>query len=93
MLAGSGLLPATRSIIAAISRSPEPVEGERSDVGSSDPRRLESGRYVMISSTPKRFDPVHCPTEHFKARRINPMHVLKDHQHRMLARLMTSIVR
>jgi hypothetical protein len=30
-------------------------------------------------------DPVHRPTEHFQARWIDPVRILDDHQHRILA--------
>ena len=48
--------------------------------------RSNSGRNVTISSTRKVLDPVHGPTERFQARRVGPMRILEDHQHRILAR-------
>ena len=38
------------------------------------------------SAARKGANPVHDPTEHFEARRVGPMRVLEDHQHRSLAR-------
>ena len=46
---------------------------------------VNSGRKVTISSTGSVFILVHSPAECFDARRIDPMHILEDHQHRTVA--------
>ena len=56
MLAGSGLLPGTWSMMAAISRCPAEVSADTSDRPSHG--GSNSGRKVIISSTPTLlFDP------------------------------------
>ena len=64
----------------------EPVEGECSDVRPSDPRRLELRSVRDDQQHAKSSYPVHRPTERFKARRVDPMRILEDHQHRIGSR-------
>ena len=61
----------------------EPIESESSDVGSSNPRRLELRSVGDNQQHPKCSQPVHCATERFQARWVDPMHVLENHQHRI----------
>ena len=51
----------------------------------SHPRRVELGTERDDQQYRKGFNPVHDPTEHFQARRIDPMRILEDHQHRLQA--------
>ena len=48
----------------------------------SDPGRLKFRPERHDQQHAKACDPVHDPTEHFQARGIGPMRILKDHQHR-----------
>ena len=84
-LAGSGLLPETRSIIAAISRSPSRLSVSSGDVGPSNPRRLELRSIGDDQQAPRGLlfaDP--SATNSFETRWVDPMHVLENHQHRIL---------
>ena len=81
MLAGSGLLPVTRSIMAAISRSPSRLRVSAVTYGRPIHGGSNSGRYVTISSTPRVRNPVHGSTERFQARWVDPMRILENHQH------------
>ena len=49
------------------------------------PRRVELRTESYDEARPKVFNSVHSPVERLKARRINPMYILEDHQHRLLA--------
>ena len=69
--------------MAAISRSAEPVEGECGDMRPSNPRRLELRPERDDQQHAKGSHPVHRPTERFKARGVDPMRILENHQHRI----------
>ena len=45
-----------------------------------------SGRKVTINSTGRLRDPLDDEVEQFARGRVDPMRVLEDHQHRLLAR-------
>src|SRR5580693_1084678 len=51
----------------------------------SHPRRVELGAERHDEQRRKRFNPVHGPAEHLQARGVDPVQVLEDHQHRLLA--------
>ena len=85
-LSGIGLFSATPSIMASTSRSAirlivrgvtccRPIQGG-----------TNSGRNVARSNTAQGSDPVHCPAERFQGRRVGPVRILEDHQHRPDAR-------
>ena len=57
----------------------EAIEAECSDVGSSDPGRLEFPSVWTISNTPSPLQPINCATERLQARWVDPMHVLENH--------------
>src|SRR5262249_29655200 len=59
------------------------IEIECSNVGSPNPRRLELWTGVNNQQHPERPQPIHRPTQRLQARRVSPMHVLKNHQHRL----------
>ena len=83
MFAGSGLLPTTPSMMAAMSRSPSRLSVRRSHAAvRSTAARTRAGS-VTTSSTRRVLNPVHCPTESFQARGIGPMRILEDHQYRL----------
>ena len=85
ILAGSDLFPTTPLIIAPMSRSPSRLMVRARDVRPSDPRRLELGperddqQYAEGLVFGLRFDRT------LEARRIDPMCILENHQHRILA--------
>ena len=64
---------------------PKPVERQARHMRLSHPRRVELGAERYDQQHRKGFNPVHGPTERFQARRIDPMRILEDHQHRLLA--------
>ena len=64
---------------------PKPVQRQARHMRLAQPRRVELGAERHDQQNRKSSDPVHRPTEHFQARRIDPMRVLQDHQHRLLA--------
>ena len=68
MLAGSALLPATPSIMAAISRSASRLMRECSYMRLSDPWRLKFWSERHDQQHAKACYPVHGPTERFEAR-------------------------
>ena len=59
ILAGSGLLPVTPSIMAAISTLPEPIDGQCSYMRPSNPRRLKFGPVGNDQQHAKGSYPVH----------------------------------
>ena len=84
-LVGSGLLPTITVDHGNDFPLIEPVERERRDVRSSNPRRLKFRSVVTISNTPgflsgPRFD------RERPSSWVNPMSVLEDHQHWLLVR-------
>ena len=83
MLSGSSFLPVTPVDQGSDFALAKPIEGECSDVGSSDPWRVELGSVRYDQQYPERLYPVHGPPKHFKAGRVDPMHVLENHQHRV----------
>ena len=85
MLAGSGLFPVTRIDDGGDFALPEPVEGERSDMGPSNPRRLKLRPVCDDQQHAKSSYPVHRSTEGFQASWVSPVGILKDHQHGILA--------
>ena len=64
---------------------PKPVERQARHMRLSHPRRVELGAESYDEQRRKSFNPVHRPAERFEARRIDPMRILEDHQHRLLA--------
>src|SRR5262249_49291916 len=62
------------------------IEVDRCDVGSPHPRRLELWSIRYDQQHPECLHPVYGPTKHFEARRVSPMHVLENHQHRLGSR-------
>ena len=63
----------------------QPIEGEGRHVRPSDPGRLEFRPERHDQQHAKSANPVHHPTERFQARRVDPMRILEDHQHRTCA--------
>jgi hypothetical protein len=59
------------------------IEIESGDVWSPDPRRLELRSIRDSQQHPQRLQQVHGPPKHFKAGRVEPMHVLENHQDRI----------
>ena len=51
----------------------------------SHPRRVELGAESYDEQRRKSFNSVHRPTEHFQTRRVDPMRIFDDHQHRLLS--------
>jgi calcineurin-like phosphoesterase family protein len=60
------------------------IEREGGHVRSSDPGRLELRPERHDQQRAEARDPIHEPTENFQARRVGPMRILQDHQHRIL---------
>ena len=83
--AGRSLFPTMRAMMAAASRSPSRLSAKVVTCDRPAQGALNSGRKVTMSSTGRVFNPVHRPAEHFQARRIDPMRILDDHQHRSLS--------
>ena len=65
---------------------PKPVEREGSDEGPTNPRRFELGSVRDNQQNPKSSQPVYRPTKRLKACRVDPMHILENHQHRIRSR-------
>ena len=63
----------------------KPVERQARHMRLSDPRRVELGAESYDEQRRKAFNSVHRPTEHFQTRRIDPMRIFEDHQHRIAA--------
>ena len=64
----------------------KPVERQSSSHATGPATaRLNSGRNVTVSRTGEFSNRSTAPTEHFQARRVDPMRVLQDHQDRLLA--------
>ncbi len=63
----------------------KPVERQARHMRLSHPRRVELGAERHDEQRRKRFNPVHGPAEHLQARRVDPVHILEDHQHRLPA--------
>ena len=63
---------------------PKPVQRQARHMRLPQPRRVELGAERHDKQNRKGSDPVHRPTEHFQASRIDPMRVLQDHQNRLL---------
>jgi tetratricopeptide (TPR) repeat protein len=63
----------------------KPIDGEECHIRSSDPGRIKIRPECHDQQHTKTADPVDDPTEHFQARRVGPMRILEDHQHRILA--------
>ena len=59
------------------------IQDEGGDVRLSDPRRVELRPERHDQQRPKGPNPIHHPAERFKARRVDPLRVLEDHQHRI----------
>ena len=64
---------------------PKSVERQACHMRLSHPRCVELGAESYDQQHVKGCDPVHRPAEHFQARRIDPMRILEDHQHRIVA--------
>jgi hypothetical protein len=62
----------------------QPVEGEHRHVRLPDPGRHVFRPKCHDEQDAKLRDPVDRPPERFQARRVAPMRVLEDHQHRTL---------
>ena len=62
---------------------PKPVEHQARHMRLSHPRRVELGTERDDQQHRKGFNPVHGPADRFQARRIDPMGILKNHQHRL----------
>ena len=60
----------------------QPIEHERRDVGLPDPGRVELRPESHDQKCAKGPDAVHDAAQRFEARRVRPMRVLEDHQHR-----------
>ena len=84
MFAGRSLLPATRSIMAAISRSPSRLIVSAVTYGRPIHGGSNSGRNVMTSSTRRVLIRSTIRPNSFQARGVAPMCILEDHQHRIL---------
>ena len=72
-------------MMAAASRSAKPVERQARHMRLASPRRVELGPESYDQQHRKSLDPVHSPIDRLKARRVDPMHILEDHQHRILS--------
>src|ERR1700751_3490108 len=64
----------------------EPIETECGNVGPADPERLELRPISDVQQHTERSQPLHCATERFKARWVDPMHILENHQHWLASR-------
>ena len=64
----------------------QPIDRERGHMRLSDPGRLEFWPERYDQQHAKSPNPVHSPPEHFQARRVGPMRILENLQHRALAR-------
>jgi hypothetical protein len=62
----------------------QPIDSQGGYMRASDPGRLEVRSVRHEQQHAKRPNPVHHPTEQFQARGVSPMHILKDHEHRIL---------
>ena len=58
---------------------PKPVKRQARHMRPSSPRRIELGAESYDEQHWKSFNLVHRPTEHFQARRIDPMRIFDDH--------------
>ena len=65
---------------------PKPVQRQARHLRLSHPWRVELGAEGHDQQDRKGSDSIDRPTERFQARRIDPMRILEDHQHRLLAR-------
>ena len=83
MLSGSGLLPGDLLDHCSDFALAKAIESECGDIGSSDPGRLELRAVCNDEQHRKCSQSVDGATEHFKARRVGPMRVLKDHEDRI----------
>jgi hypothetical protein len=63
----------------------KPVEREACHMRLSSPRRGELGAESYDEQHWKSFNLVHRSIEHFQARRIDPVCIFDDHQHRSLS--------
>src|SRR5262249_3236300 len=81
MLTGMDLLPTIVDHRFDIARR-QPIDGEDRHVWPSYPGRREFRPEVHDQHHAKGPNPVHRLTKHFQARGVDPMHILKDHQHR-----------
>ena len=59
----------------------------------SNPRRVELRPKRYDQQHRKGLNPIHGPTERFQARGVGPMRILEDHQHRLLDRESSQVVR
>src|SRR5262244_3103992 len=64
----------------------QPIDGEGRDVGAADPRWIELRTERHDQKQAHAPNLVHSPTERFQACRVDPLHILKDHQHRTCSR-------
>ena len=64
----------------------QPIESEGGHMRPSNPRRLKLWPVRNDQQNAKGSYPVHGATERFKARGVDPMRILEDHQHWTLAR-------
>ena len=85
-LAGQGLLPMTRSIMAATSRSPSRLSGEGGHMRPSDPRRVKLRSVRDDQQHVQAWYFVYDSTKQFEASRVGPVCILENHQHWNLER-------
>jgi hypothetical protein len=64
---------------------PKPVDRQARHVRLSNPRRVELRAESYDEQRRKSFNAIHRSVERLKTRRIDPMHILEDHQHRAMA--------
>ena len=81
--AGSALFPARRVDHGGRFTLPKPIQRQARHMRLSHPRRVELGTECDDQQYRKGFNPVHDPAERFQARRIDPMRILENHQHRL----------
>jgi hypothetical protein len=60
----------------------QPIDGEGGHVGATDPGWIEFRPERHDQQHARGPSLVHSPTERFQARRVDPLHILEDHQHR-----------
>src|SRR5262249_31497154 len=64
----------------------QPIDGEGRYVGATDPRWIELRTERHDQKQAHAPNLVHSPTKRFQACRVDPLHILKDHQHRTCSR-------